>query len=508
MTPEMAASALPRATATRGRLEELLCGERSVALAGRFGLLAVLAVVLTLPYAVPALWDFVAMKFNLARGYYLLKPVENQAFYLQFAMVAAGLPYVLWRAMAPPAFFPRNSLVMFVGLFVLLEFASVFVSRSPGFSLRGLMEVLAFLFFFLLVITSLPSRLDLEKIFFVAIVAAIPAALYAVAQSQGWEFLPYSKVVNEATGEEVVGKKLISSTFGHPNYMASFTAPLLFWGLFFVLRRRQWFLRIMGLLACLAITASLITAGTRGAWVAIIAGVIPFYLLIVLLPAYRRQLLFSGVLGMLVILLLLFVPNPLIKLQFNLSERLLASKEIGSRFYYWLIAVEMLRDNFLLGVGYGNYNLRFWEVVDQFQQQPGSEFYRFILTDVIRGVSPGFVHNDYLQIAAESGIISLATWMAIWSVVICQAWETARRAAAHDARAVLMAAAFLASLVSMGVDALFNFPFHIPVSGCFFFVMLGAWVIFRNHIARDESMGPLRPHLEDEKPREFPRVRF
>jgi hypothetical protein len=451
--------------------------------AGRFGFIGILAVMLTLPYAVPALLDAVLARFQLPRDAYLLRPVENQFFHLQFAAVAVGLPYALWRIMAPPAGrLPRNSLVWLATAFVVFQAVSLFAAPNMLFSVRQIAApVLAWVLFLVLVTSGASGRAGAEKLLLVAVVGLIPAAVYAVAQSQGYEFLPYSKFVSEDTLDEIEGKQLISSTFGHPNYMASYLAPLLFWALYFAFSQGGGGLvRWVGRVAALAVVAALITGGTRGAWLAVVVAAVPLYLLLTLSPAYRRQLLFAGGVGLLAIAAILFIPNPLVRIQFDLTDRLLASKEIASRLYYWLIALEMFRAHPLTGVGYGQYNLLFWDYVNLFQQSDDGAFYEFVLTDIVRGVPPGFTHNDYLQFAAEGGVAVVGAWLALWSALLCQGWETARAAArTGDARGHLMASAFTAAFAAMAVDALFNFPFHIPVSLFLFWAMLGAWVLFR-----------------------------
>lgn len=453
--------------------------------AARFGLLGILTLVMTLPYAVPALWDAVALRLEWERGYYLLKPVENQRIFLQLAFLAAALPYAALCIVAPPRGVARNALVPVALLLLGVLVLSAAFGQSPAFSLRGLLMPAAAFGAFLLLATTRPGTIEAEKILFVAVAAMIPAALYAVAQSQGYEILPYSRFVSEETLEEVAGKQLVSSTFGHPNYMASFFAPLLFWAMRFALSPRRRVHRVVGTVAGLAVVAALITAGTRGAWLAVIVAGVPLYLLLALSRDYRRQFLFAGGVALVFIIAIVLIPNPLLQLRFDLTDRLLASKEIASRLYYWLIGLEMFRAFPLLGVGPGCYNLLFWEYVDAFQLGSDGDFYRFVLTDIVRGVPPGFAHNDYLQILAETGVVGISAWFLFWGILLGQCWAEARHAGRMgDARVLLVSAVFLASFVAMAVDALFNFPFHIPASLSLFFVMAGAWVLFRESLRR------------------------
>ncbi|MCX7017782.1 MAG: O-antigen ligase family protein [bacterium] len=452
-------------------------------LAAKFGFLSLLAILLTLPYAVPALWDYAEMRLGFERGYYLLKPVENQFFYVQFAVMAFALPYVLWRMLAPPANYVRNSIVMFGLLFIGLQLLSAIGARNPEYGFRAYLMPMSCFVMFILIPTFDLNRDDVVKLFIIPVIAVIPLALYAVAQSQGWEFLPYARERELVEGglEQVAGKQLIASTFGHPNYLASYLAPVFFWAFLLTLKRKQSLQKLIGYAAFVCIIAALLVGGTRGAWLAVIVGAGLFYTLLTLSPIYRRPLLFFGILAIVLIVAIVAIPNPLVQIHFDISQRLFASKEVSSRLYYWLMALDMLKGQPWLGVGYGHFDIWFWDKVDVFQQQPGSGFYQYILTDIIRGVRPGFVHNDFLQIAAESGLPAVFAWLALWTVIICQMWETARRMASHP-DVLLMSATFLAASVSMAVDGVFNFPHHIPVSRFFFWVMLGAWVVYRRGI--------------------------
>ena len=485
---------------------------KSARLAQRFGLLSVLAILLTLPYAVPAFWDYVQMRMGWERGYYLLKPVENQVFYVQLAVLASMIPYCLWRAFAPPAGYPRNSLTYLALVFVALQVGSAFVSTNAEYSLRQLLMPFACLAVFLVIPTLGMGRRDMEKVFLVPVIGVIPLALYAVAQSQGWEFLPYAREreVAERMIETVSGKQLTSSTFGHPNYLASYLSPMFFWSMYFALTRKPRVQKLLGGAALMSIVASLLVGGTRGGWVAVVAAGLPFYVLLTLSPAYRRQLLFTGGIVVLVVVAVLVIPNPLVRVQFNLADRVMASKEITSRFYYWLMSIEMLKDSPWLGVGFAHFDVRFWEYVDLFQRRPEADYYRFILTDSIRGVRPGFVHNDFLQIAAESGVFAVLTWLAMWSALVCQTWETARRLR-NNPRSLLLSATFLAAFLAMAVDGLFNFPMHIPVSRFLFWVMLGTWIVLRSDVAAEyreaEEAALAAAEEAARKVRPIPRIR-
>jgi O-antigen ligase len=274
--------------------------------------------------------------------------------------------------------------------------------------------------------------------------------------------------------------------------MASYLAPLLFWALYFVLARPSRAMRAVAGIAALLMITALIVGGTRGPWLAVLMAAVPYYMMLAASPAYRRPLLFSAGLGILVVVALLLIPNPLVHVQFDLQKRLLGSKEIAARFYYWLMAIQMFKDHPIFGIGYGNFDIQFWDYVDAYQRQPQSEYFRYVLQETIRGVRPGFVHNDHLQVLAESGLVGLVAWLGLWTTLLHQGLVAARRWL-HDQRRLLVVATFLASLICFGVDALTNFPFHVPVSGFLFWVTVGLWTAYYERESSGAGIGTRTP---------------
>lgn len=440
-----------------------------------------MALVLALPYAVPPLGDWILGR-DSSQSLFLTKPVENQRAFLPIALFTLAVPFLLWRALAPPARLIRSSLVWLAVLFVSFQVLSALAAPSPAASLRDLLLPLAGLGGFLLLLVAEPDRRLIEKLMLMALLAAVPAAVYAVAQSQGVEILPYHQISaeTELVAEQTAAKQQVSSTFGHPNYMASYLAPLVFWALYFMLARGSRIRRAAGGLGFLVLIATLVVAGTRGAWLAVALAGVPFYLALTLAPAYRRQLLFAGGVAALTAAVLLVVPNPFFRVGFDVKERLFASKEITHRLYYWTAAARMLADRPLLGVGYGSYDPLFYDYAVAMQQSEEGPEFEFLLRDGARGIRPIFTHNDHLQIAAESGILTALVWIALWTVFLGQVLETIRDGR-RRAPVALLAAAFLASAVAMGLEAGTGFPFHIPVSAYFFWLLLGSWAAWRGN---------------------------
>jgi O-antigen ligase len=87
-----------------------------------------------------------------------------------------------------------------------------------------------------------------------------------------------------------------------------------------------------------------------------------------------------------------------------------ANYSVIERFAHWQAALAMFRDNLWLGVGFGAY-------------EPAYPGYALINWPY----ALGHAHNYYLTIAAETGILGLAAYLGLWSIVAWRTWRASRR---------------------------------------------------------------------------------
>jgi O-antigen ligase len=126
------------------------------------------------------------------------------------------------------------------------------------------------------------------------------------------------------------------------------------------------------------------------------------------------------------------------------ADRLAPSKarSVGIRLAVWRDTLAMVRDRPWAGVGLGNL-----------------EVYYPAMTDPISGVplQVDQVHNEYLQVAAELGLVGLGLLAWLGGRAARVAARLVRQAEPETAASVLAAAG---GLVGLGVDAFFSFPLH------------------------------------------------
>jgi O-antigen ligase len=116
----------------------------------------------------------------------------------------------------------------------------------------------------------------------------------------------------------------------------------------------------------------------------------------------------------------------------------------------WLVARRMSADHPLAGVGIGDFPLRSAEYV----REPGSLEYVRLIAE-----RPHVVHNMYLQVLVETGVIGLALFVAAVLACMAAAWRAARLLdnARDAATANLARAVVLAQLAMLGAGAFISY---------------------------------------------------
>jgi O-antigen ligase len=88
-----------------------------------------------------------------------------------------------------------------------------------------------------------------------------------------------------------------------------------------------------------------------------------------------------------------------------------ANFAVIERLAHWQAALEMWRDNFWTGVGFGDY-------------EPAYPAFQLINWPI----ALGHAHNYYLNRAAETGFLGLVAYVLLWGVVFWQTWRLTQRA--------------------------------------------------------------------------------
>jgi tetratricopeptide (TPR) repeat protein len=290
------------------------------------------------------------------------------------------------------------------------------------------------------------------------------AAAYGVLQYMGKEFL-WPRDLNPYSGRPV-------STFGNPNFLSSYLVMLMPAALAELLGARTRLGRAAAAAVFLAFSAAVVSTLTRSSWIGAAAAVGTFlWLTRDLWPARRRWVL--GVLAVAAALALLWPASPLAGTPVRAAGRMaeLAQGIAGGQPYgpwhqrllIWSSAWDMVKDNPILGKGWGCFELFY-----PFYQGAhlSDETFRLFRTHANNA------HNLVLEIWSQAGVLGLGLFL--WAALLF--WRTARRGVPLlPAEERPAAWALLAGGLGMLADNIFgNVSLFFAVPAFLFFWMTGA----------------------------------
>lgn len=338
--------------------------------------------------------------------------------------------------------------------FMLYGVARYFTADIEYVARQEVLQVFVFGFLFFAIVSNLHGQDDITVISGTLIAVGTASACYAVVQLVHHSDHVWNQI------SPYIGRA--SGTYISPNDLAGLLAMLLPLTLAFLLVGKMRVVpRILLGYAALTIAAGLVTTFSRGGWVAAACGVI---LLLLVLLGHRNHRL-KAVLLLVVILAAggYGVPHYLSK---NLTfmrrvsspdqTKALASVDGSwdSRLAIWKAATRMWWDHPWTGVGPGEFNYRFREYRPVSLQR-----------------QPGHVHNDYLNLLTNWGVIGgviVLAGMLLFVYWLRETWPHVRREENDFGRAQSNRFAFflgaMCALAALAVHSLVDFNLHIPAN--------------------------------------------
>jgi O-antigen ligase len=406
-----------------------------------------------------------------------------------------------------------------VGLAVLLwgwGWLSLAVSEQRAFTLGAQWGALHLLLLVMLVPVLLSQPGDLERLWAgVAVVGGLVAAV-AVAQ---WFGLDYEQGLRIVRPQDSLPKTEIYSTIGNPNYLAaalSFLLPVTIalamggsWNqptapgqrdlpslsplkrpppLPFTLHPLPFLLW-----GCAAVSAAaLLLSRSKGGLSAAVIGLVVLWLAWGAHDGWsRRRWLLSGAggAGLALILLLALGQAPSLGVEWHkLLNLSWDDPSVKGRLLMWNTTLEMVKAHPIVGIGTGTFG-------PQYQPYRARIFDQ--LTDpaaVYPAREPsyneaGHAHNDWLQLAAENGLVGLALFMALIGGVYVTGTRLLRKHGVsqdpspftpHPLPSHLLCG-LLAGTTALLAHALVDFPLHQPAATLLFWLGLATVIAAGGH---------------------------
>lgn len=319
------------------------------------------------------------------------------------------------------------------------------------------LKILVYASIFLLVVNNLHKQETTQLVALLLLALASLLSLYAIYQwvthsEYVWHFRRPVQYLERGSG-----------TYICPNHLAGFlelVAPL---GIAFLFAGRyNYTFKVFLGYGCIVILAGIAVTMSRGGWLAIGAALALFFLLLLQKRQYRIPALAA--------LLLLAATTTIVyqksdKLQNRLQKMREGGSEafIGTRPAIWKAAWKMWQDNKIWGVGPGHFDYRFPKYRPREIQ-----------------ARPGRVHNDYLNLLVDWGIIG-ASVAGIGCILLVggliQTQKHVNRASRdiganrNSNRSAFLLGA-LCSALALSVHSFFDFNLHVPANAAVASVIL------------------------------------
>lgn len=365
-----------------------------------------------------------------------------------------------------------------VGLLVLSGLLSLINAPSKGVVLQSLGLLVYFYLIYLLVVNTIRTEAEAKSILIALITSGFGATIYGLLQ--------YLGLVRGAYGFAARAGSIIS-VMGNQNYLGGFISYIFIptFALIFLVKSR--ILKIYLTLALGLFFFLLFPIGARGAWLSLVFASIVFAAgLLYYKPIENLRgiglVLLAVVLVLLVAYLFASAPGPLNSVvSYSATEdgsgswgvftpviRPLVEELVekgGARTEDWYIGLQMLKDHPIVGIGLGNYKIKFLEYRGEFlKTETGKNYGGFIP----RGAQ---AHNEYVQFTAELGIVGLITILAAIIILLINIFG--RIGFSDKGSTRILGLALVGGVIGYLVHSGVSFPAHLPASSFAFVTFLG-----------------------------------
>lgn len=353
----------------------------------------------------------------------------------------------------------------FLSFFLFASISAVVAPVSTG----AVLALTRFSGYFLLVFVvgrSIKSKSELNKVIVSMVIAGVVSAMYGIYQyMQPDEGTFYDYSMKGLDGGSVAR---VSSTFGNPNFYAEYLVLLIPVAVALFITSRSALRKTLAGVAVALFIGNLMLTYTRGSWLAVGGGMA----LMSIVASTWSIWVYLVSLG----LSLVLTPGVAARLA-SIAD--IAEGTAGFRIRLWNIAMGIIQDHPLVGIGIGNFYEAFTGYVFKHPE-----------------LSVGWVtygaHNSYLTIWAETGIFGIVSFIAI--ILVSLKFGIYLIKVKRDDRYMFwFGLAFLSSITGFALNGLTSNNFHHPQPAVFFWLLLGLQLSLYN--LQVEPVSPRKPYI-------------
>lgn len=345
-------------------------------------------------------------------------------------------------------------------VFLLLCLLSAFTAHNFSLAIVSFTQLIIVFCLFINVSILLHNRLSL--IYNITLLISISMFIRT--------YIDLSDFISVAKSSNLVNAMTqIKGNTGNINiYAASLTGklPFLLLGIVHFSKWKKWFLSVTLLMA----TILILLIASRASYIALLLILVGFIIITLKIKwntQQNRTILTAIVLP---VVIAFFVSNFIFKNSENkdryqsVTNRVMQiipekgdDASINIRLKYWENAFDIAKTNPILGIGLGN-----WKVESIPYEKKISN--RLVLSN--------HAHNDFLEIAAETGFLNLIVYLLLFVFALVINIKNCSPKKQQHTRVIAFTALLL--IISYGIDATFNFPLYrttMQINFCLFLVL-------------------------------------
>lgn len=308
-------------------------------------------------------------------------------------LLGLGLLLVIWRCVTQKIKLPKSSRWAAQGIivFIIVDFVATVLSGYP-IDLPGILEDKWVLVAFWVALILAEDSVIINNSAFALVVSAGLVSVYAVIQfATGFDPIQQREMETFGAGYIALG------FFNHHLTLGGVLLAVLAAGLSRLLVQKHYPHRLWLFIATGSVVSGLFVSHARSAILGF--GAMLVLLVILVDRRIRKYLVLAVLIGS--VLLILVLPGVSQRFMMAFSQR--GDHNESPRLRLWQTSINIIQDNPFFGVGQGNFGL----VFDRYKV-PG--LYK----------STAHPHNDFLSVAVDGGIVTLAVYLALLGVFIWQ----------------------------------------------------------------------------------------
>lgn len=357
--------------------------------------------------------------------------------------------------------FKKNYLIKGYILFLIFCGISLFAARNFSLGIVSFTRLL--IVFFTLINFSILLNNRLKLIYNIIFLVGI--SIFIQSFIEFYNFIQLSK-----TSSILNALSDLKGNTGNINIFSaslSIKIPFLLMGIFHFAKWKKWFLAF----ALLLTTTLVFLTGSRAAFLSLFFETLIFALLNLRLNSLNRKNILSISAIIIPIVISFFITNLIFEKgkgtgrYESVSSRVeqvvdVKDASINKRLLYWNNAFKMIKNDPLIGIGLGN-----WQIESIPYEKKIEDGHTV----------SGHTHNDFLEITAETGVLNGLIYLFIFIYALYLNLKIFFKSENNEVRVIALLSILL--LFSYGMDATFNFPLYRPTMQVWFSFSLALSII-------------------------------